>query len=210
VNTTAEGVELTTGVTIEVHTASFRSVRGYTVVAAVLDEVAFWRSDDSVNPDREIASTRDDHSPRRPPARHLVTLCTRRVLWDAYRPHYGQDSDVLVWSAPTCAMNPAVPEAIIAAAYAEDEAAAAAEYGAQFRRDLEAFVAREALEACVVPGRHELPPVGSMEYVAFVDPSGGHRRAVPAPIRTRPLIGIHDPRRTIGLIVTPFSLSSAA
>jgi hypothetical protein len=60
---------------------------------------------------------------------------------------------------------------------------------------------REALEACVVPGRHELPPVGSMEYVAFVDASGGHRRAVPAPIRTGPLIGIHDPRRTTRLRV---------
>ena len=71
-------------------------------------------------------------------------------------------------------------------------------------------VTREALEAHVVPGRHELPSVGSMEYVAFVDASDGHRRAVPAPIRTRPQIGIHDPRRTIGLIVTPFSLSSAA
>jgi hypothetical protein len=70
-------------------------------------------------------------------------------------------------------MNPAVPEAVIAGAYAEDEAAASAEYGAEFRRDLEAFVAREALEACVVPGRHELPPLPGIDYVAFVDPSGG-------------------------------------
>ncbi|HSD33231.1 MAG TPA: hypothetical protein VLB49_15025, partial [Gemmatimonadales bacterium] len=56
INRTAEAVELTNGVVIEVHTASFRAVRGYTVVAAVLDEIAFWRSEDSANPDREIVN----------------------------------------------------------------------------------------------------------------------------------------------------------
>jgi len=34
--------------------ASFRTVRGITAVGAVADEIAFWRSDDSANPDREI------------------------------------------------------------------------------------------------------------------------------------------------------------
>jgi hypothetical protein len=29
-------------------------IRGYTVVAAILDEVAFWRSGESANPDTEI------------------------------------------------------------------------------------------------------------------------------------------------------------
>ena len=40
-----------TGSSIEVHTASFRTVRGYTVCAALLDEIAFWRSEESANPD---------------------------------------------------------------------------------------------------------------------------------------------------------------
>ena len=47
---TADSIDLANGVTIEVHTASFRSVRGYTVVGAVLDEVAFWRSEDRLTP----------------------------------------------------------------------------------------------------------------------------------------------------------------
>jgi hypothetical protein len=169
-------VELTTGVTIEVHTASFRSVRGYTVVAAVLDEVAFWRSEDSANPDREIVNALRPAMATVPGALLLgisSPYARRGVLWDAHRRYYGRDGDVLVWQAPTRAMNPAVPEALIAAAYAEDEAAASAEYGAQFRRDLEAFVAREALEACVIPGRHELSPLPGLDYVAFIDPSGG-------------------------------------
>ena len=51
---TADAVDLSNGVTLEVHTCSFRTVRGYTIVAALLDELAFWRTDDSANPDTEI------------------------------------------------------------------------------------------------------------------------------------------------------------
>ncbi len=197
-STTAESVELTTGVTIEVHTASFRSVRGYTVVAAVLDEVAFWRSEDSANPDREIVNALRPAMATVPGALLLgisSPYARRGVLWDAHRRYYGQDGDVLVWQAPTRAMNPAVPEALIAAAYAEDEAAASAEYGAQFRRDLEAFVAREALDACVMPGRHELPPIAGVDYVAFVDPSGGSQDSMTVAIAHAE--GAEEPRRIV-------------
>jgi len=77
---------------------------------------------------------------------------------------------VLVWQGDTRSMNPAVDPDIIAEA---DEAAAAAEYGAEFRRDIESFVSREAVDAVVVQGRHELARLSAAEYVAFVDPSGG-------------------------------------
>jgi hypothetical protein len=55
-NVTAEGIRLTNGIVVEIHTASFRSIRGGTVVAAVCDEVAFWRNEDSANFDTEILS----------------------------------------------------------------------------------------------------------------------------------------------------------
>jgi hypothetical protein len=54
-------------------------------------------------------------------------------------------------------MNPNIDKHIITAAYEQDEAAA--EYGAEFRRDVEAFLTREAIDAVVPPGCHELPPV---------------------------------------------------
>src|SRR5205823_14368375 len=97
----------------------------------------------------------------------------RGVLWDMHRRHYGQDGDVLVWQAPTRAMNPTVDERVIAEAYEADEASAAAEYGAEFRRAIESFITREAVEAVVVPDRRELPPLSALSYVGFVDPSGG-------------------------------------
>lgn len=70
-------------------------------------------------------------------------------------------------------MNPLFPARIIAKAYEADPAAAAAEYGAEFRNDIAAFVAREVIEACTMPGRHEVPKVSGCYYRAFVDPSGG-------------------------------------
>jgi hypothetical protein len=80
---------------------------------------------------------------------------------------------VLVWKAPTLTMNPTADADEIAKAYADDPAAAAAEFGAEFRTDLQAFVAREVVDACTMIGRHELPPVAGTDYVGFVDPSGG-------------------------------------
>jgi hypothetical protein len=95
------------------------------------------------------------------------------ALWDAYRRFYGKESDVLIWQADTRTMNPAVPQRVIDAAFEEDPAAAAAEYSAEFRSDLEAFISQEAIDACVISNRLELPPVAGTRYIAFCDPAGG-------------------------------------
>jgi hypothetical protein len=62
---------------------------------------------------------------------------------------------------------------VVDRAFERDAAAASAEYGGLFRADLEAFVSREVIAAAVVPSRHELQPVSGIQYLAFVDPSGG-------------------------------------
>ena len=48
-----------------------------------------------------------------------------------------------------------------------------AEYMAQFRSDLEGYVLREAVEACVNTGIRERAPQRGIVYTGFVDPSGG-------------------------------------
>jgi hypothetical protein len=173
-----EAVELGTGVTIEVHTASYRTVRGYTIVAVVADEVAFWRSDESANPDTEVLNALRPGMATVPGAL-LLGLSTpyarRGELYKAHQRYFGLDgSDVLVWVAPSLEMNPTLNARVIEQAYEEDPAAAAAEWGAAFRSDVEAFLSLEAVDAARVRDRLELAPAGH-PYVAFVDPSGGSR-----------------------------------
>jgi hypothetical protein len=70
-------------------------------------------------------------------------------------------------------LNPTLPQSVVDRALDLDEAVARAEYLGQFRSDLEAFVSREAVEACVSSGVRERPPVVDVSYAAFTDPSGG-------------------------------------
>ena len=174
---TADSFDLDNSTTIEIHTASFRSTRGYSIVAALCDEIAFWPTDDSAKPDYEVLNALRPGTATIPGAMLLCAsspYARRGALYDAHRRHYGKDGDpILVWQAPTRKMNPVVPQRIIDEATERDPAAAAAEYGAQFRSDIESFVPREAVEACVSPGVRERPPLSSVTYYAFVDPSGG-------------------------------------
>lgn len=173
----AESLELKNGISIEITAASFRAVRGYTVVAAIADEVAFWRNEDSSNPDAEILNALRPAMATVPGA---LLLCISSPYWfrgelaRAFRDHYGKDDDeVLVVKAPTKALNPSIPDSVIERARREDPAAAAAEWDAEFRRDVDGFLDRSAIEACVTTGRYEIPPVAGVTYRAFVDPAGG-------------------------------------
>jgi phage terminase large subunit-like protein len=47
-------LDLTNGARIVVFTNNFRSVRGRSLICAILDEVAFYRSEESANPDKEL------------------------------------------------------------------------------------------------------------------------------------------------------------
>jgi hypothetical protein len=173
-----EAIELKNRIVIEIHTASFRTTRGYTIVAALCDELAYWHSDEtSAEPDVEVINALRPGMSTVPDA---VLLCAsspyarRGALWDAHRRHYGQDGDeVLVWQADTRSMNPSVPQSYIDRHTADDAARASAEYLAQFRSDIEAFIMREVVDACVLRGIFELPPAPRESYFAFCDPSGG-------------------------------------
>ncbi|MBT4905930.1 MAG: hypothetical protein HON62_03545 [Rhodospirillaceae bacterium] len=175
---TADTIEFAGQVSIEVHTASFRTARGYTIIAALCDELAFWRSDESANPDVEIINALRPGMATVPGS---ILLCAsspyarKGALWSAHQRHFGKDGDpVLVWKAPTWTMNPTVPEDVLAAARDADPAHAAAEYGAQFRTDVESFINLESVMDCVETDLRETPPSDAVDfYVAFVDPSGG-------------------------------------
>jgi hypothetical protein len=171
-----EEIELKNQVTIAVHTCSYRSLRGYTILAAICDELAFFRIE-GANPAEEILTA------LRP---SLATVSESMLLaistpysrtgplYEAFSTKYGQpDPDVLVWKAPSKVMNPTIQDKVIKKALDEDYAAAKAEWLAEFREDLAAFLPTEMIEAAIIPSRWELLKIPNINYKAFVDPSGG-------------------------------------
>ncbi len=177
VRRTREAIYLTNRIVIEVHTASYRSTRGYTVLACVCEEMAFWRDDTSANPD---TATLNALRPAMATVPGALLLCIsspfarKGALWTAFKRHFGREGDpVLIWKAATRAMNPMISAATVEAAAEEDEVSARSEWGAEFRSDLEDYISREALEPLVMKGCRELGAVLRHRYVAFADPAGG-------------------------------------
>jgi hypothetical protein len=175
---TTESVEIGKNVVIEIHTATYRGVRGYTLGSVLIDEVAFLRSEEtSANPDQEILAAVRPGLSSIPGSMLLIgssPYAKRGSLWEAFRKHYGVDgARVLVWRGTTQEMNPTINPAVIEEAREADPARASSEYDAQFRDDIAAYIPREIIDACIVPGRFELPRITGAIYHAYVDPSGG-------------------------------------
>jgi hypothetical protein len=82
------------------------------------------------------------------------------------------DSAILIANASSRTMNSTLAKARVTRAYKHDAARAAAEYGAEFRTDVEAFIDRFTIEAYVLGGVHERGALSSVRYSGFVDPAG--------------------------------------
>jgi hypothetical protein len=104
----------------------------------------------------------------------------RGEVFETYTRHFGPDGDpmILVAQGASRDFNPSLPQAVIDRAMERDPAAASAEYLGIFRTDVERFLTREAIRACVNPGIHERLPERAHSYIAFVDPSGGSSDAM--------------------------------
>jgi hypothetical protein len=177
INQTADSLELAGRITIEVVPSHFRSIRGRTVVAALLDEIAFWdANENAANPDQEVLAA---IRPAMATIPGSMLLCAsspyarQGALYEAFDTHYGKDDSApLIWRAPTRAMNATVPQSYIDREIASNPSKNRSEYLSEFRNDVEGFVSLDTVKACVGP-YIERGHDSSQRYVAFVDPSGG-------------------------------------
>lgn len=174
-------IELKNGLTIEVRAVSEGGTRGYTVVAALMDEIAFWPTDpESAKQDKKILRA------LRPAMfgikqAMIVMLSSpyaqRGVLHENHRKDYGRDdAKGFVWQADTLSMRPEQDDELldeIRDLYEEDPESANAEYGAKFRNDLESIFTSTSVQGVAQPGRIEQARSTKHSYRAFVDPSGG-------------------------------------
>jgi hypothetical protein len=91
------------------------------------------------------------------------------VLWDIWQQR-DKDEDTLVWHAPTALMNPTVTKRFLAKEKERDPENFRREYLAEFTEAISSFLSAEAIQACIVPGRTELPPdTEAHVYVAAID-----------------------------------------
>jgi hypothetical protein len=178
VNRIERTLRLNNGCEIEVRPSNYRTVRGITCVAAIADEICFWRNeDDSTNPDKAII---DAIRPSLATTKGQLFLISspwarKGVMFNMYSRYFGKTDDptILVANGPTKVFNSSLSQKVIDRAYERDPISAASEYGGEWRTDIESFLTREIVDSCVPQGRYELPFLEGVNYRAFCDPSGG-------------------------------------
>lgn len=173
-----DGFALRNGNRIAILAGDWKTVRGFTLLAAIVDEVCFfgYGDDSKIKSDTELIRA----------LKPSLATCKGRLIaisspyamkgwsYSQYKKHYGnENSKVLIWNCPSRTMNPTLPQSIVDEAMAEDPAAARAEYLGEFRQDVATYLPRDVIEAVVVKGRKELPPLHNREYASFVDIGGG-------------------------------------
>lgn len=196
----AEEIALANRISIEIRSGNFRTARGRTLVCAVFDETAFWRSEESQNPDVEtyravlpaLATTGGKLIGISSPYRKAG------LLYQKHRDHYGtDDDDVLVIQGRSLDLNSTLDPAIVERSRAADPEGAKAEWDGQFRDDISGFVTREAVDAITAADVLEIAPdhgrprtalrdgVPAVRYSAFCDPSGGSADSMTLAIASR-------------------------
>jgi hypothetical protein len=176
---TQDGFRLRNSVDIAISTDSFRSIRGRSILCAILDEVAFYNSETTSNPDEEL------YRALRPgllrvPGSILIGISTpyakRGLLYRKFSEHYGRESeDVVVVRGASNLFNPTISQEQIDKEVAEDPVGGRAEWLGEFRDDVSGWATREMIEAAVERGVMVRPPRQGLRYASFVDASGGVR-----------------------------------
>ena len=180
VRETSDKFELSNRIVIEVGTASYKRVRGLTLIAALCDELAVWAGGDgsevSLNPDVEVLTA---VRPAMLTIPNRLLFCASSPisksgeLYRAYDEYWGQDSKPLVWLGKTREMNSNVEQEWIDQQVEADPQRNNAEYNCIWRTDLEDFLGLDQIKACIRQGVFERQHDPRFRYYAFCDPSGG-------------------------------------
>jgi hypothetical protein len=132
-NQTADSIELTNGISLEMRPCNRVSVRGISCVACVCDELSFWYTEASVaNPDTEVlAAIKPTLLTTSGPLLIASSVYAKRgVLYDYYKKFYGPDApgDVIVAYGTSRDLNPSLPQDEIDRALASDPVRNRAEF----------------------------------------------------------------------------------
>ncbi len=211
-----EGFLLSNNVRIIILVGDWRAVRGFTLLACIVDELAFFglSEESKVKNDTELvqAILPGLGTTKGRLACISSPYAMKGLTYKWYKKYFANDEGkVLVWNCSSKVMNPLLAQSIIDAAYAEDLQSAKSEYGGEFRQDIEIWLPRQAIELVVHKGRKELLPQHSIRYFAFADVSGGRAEgaglAIAHKVERKVIIDFarrykapHSPVRIVGLM----------
>ncbi len=178
VNETSTSFELRSGTRIEVMAGDWRTIRAFTLLAAIVDEACFFGLDAESYVKSDTELIRALKPGLATVGGKLVAISTpyaeKGWAHQTWKRHFGNDKGTaLVWNCPSRTMNPTLSQRVVDEALAEDLAAARSEYMGEWRQDISAFLPREVIERLVIEGRTELLPQRGTWYFAFADLSGG-------------------------------------
>jgi hypothetical protein len=166
-------LDLDNGITITCRPCLQVTIRGLRVVAAILDELGFWREEvTAANPAEDVLkalrpsmATFTSHK--------LIKISTpyrkEGVLWRDYKER--AERDYLVWQLPSAEMNPTLSSSFLERERQRDEESFRREFQAQFTDHVAGWIGFEILEQCVIKSCTERPPVTDATYAAAVDPA---------------------------------------
>lgn len=182
-----KAIVLRNGIEIRILVGDWRTIRGPSVVCAIIDEVCFMglTEESKVRSDTELV--RAIRPALMTTGGKLIAISSKYAkkgwAFGQWLRQHGSNKGVspsfkpawttLVWDCPSRVMNPTLSQAEIDAAFLEDSTAARSEFGGEWREDVSEFVPRSLVESLVVKGRKELLPRSRAEYFAFSDLSGG-------------------------------------
>jgi hypothetical protein len=172
-------VEFRNGAVLEVATNDARLVRGRSAIAVLGSECCHWKTEEtSLSSDEEVVAAAEPSMAMCPDGGLLVLGSSvhrrRGYMHRRWKELFGNDAaDDICWIAPSAVMNPVLPAKVIERALVEDPQRAQAEYLSEWRSDLQAFVDREAVLACISAGVRERPPMVGLTHQAYCDPAGG-------------------------------------
>jgi hypothetical protein len=173
----ANSIELEGRVIVEVQTCDSRTVRGYTCGGAILDEACFFVGDDGNSSAEQVIAALKPSMLTIPNSLLMIISspwARKGAVFELYDRWFGvEQNHTLVWQADTLAMNPSIDPAEIDHEYELDPISASAEFGGEWRTDVEALLTKEVVDAATVAGRFELPFDPQITYTAAIDASGG-------------------------------------
>jgi hypothetical protein len=171
-----DSLRLTNGVEVRCFPSTLRSMRGFSIPVAILDEVAFFRLEGQADSDVEIQTSVRRGMVAFGDRTKLIKISTpfmrSGVLHDDFARSFGRDDpDALVWRATSQLMNPAITERRLAQERRLDPVRFRREFEAEWIDNVTSFLPQHLIDLAAT-GR-ELPFREGVRYTMAIDPSGG-------------------------------------